>query len=209
MMKKNRKITTGFSLVEMMISLGIFSFVALAVISGSMQIGKSIEKTRVCITSRQELATFSQGIYSFINKSKGAYFWDTDTNAEMNYLTKFSALPSDSTMFDILFLVKDTANNTGSIVYDPANHTITWFRTTGVSGDVMLTNVYRYDYENDTNPGVEPVFKFPHRSDLYVSSTRPNFVVIQFRKKISDSTSINPNPVTVPVKLMFQLNTIN
>lgn len=208
-MKKIKR--TGFTLIEMTVTLAIFSIVSVAIISGTMQIGKSIEKSRDCVTARQELTVFCQGLYSFLNKSLEAYFWDQDINSTMDYLTKYPTLPFDSVMLNTLILLKDSNGNTGSIVYNPADRTIRWFRTVNATGDVILTNVFRFDDVNATGAGTLPVFMFPHTQELYssASGTNPKFVVFQFRKRVSDPTTINPNPVTIPVKLMVQLNTIN
>ena len=209
-MKKIKR--TGFTLIEMVVTLTIFSIVSVAILSGMMQMGKSIEKSRDCVTARQELNVFCQGLYSFLNKSLSAYFFDDDIDAEMDYLTKYPALPVDTPMLDTLYLVKDSLNNTGRLVFNPAAHTIRWFRNAGSTtdeGDLMLTNVYRFDYQNDSNPGTLPVMMFPHMVELYSTTINPKFVVFQFKKRVSDPTAINPNPVTIPVKLMIQLNTIN
>ena len=198
----------GFTFVEMAVSLTVFSIVSVAIFSGVMQIGKSIERSRECVSARQDLTVFCQTLYSYFNKSLRAYFWDTTTNSEMDYLTRFPTLPASSPMLNTLYLDKSSGTS-ASLVYNPTQHTIRWLRNANVTGDIILDNVYCWDYQNDANPGGQPVFKFPHRDDLYRSSTNPNFVVIQFRKMVSAPTSINPTPVTIPIRLMLQLNTTN
>ncbi|MBN2144359.1 MAG: type II secretion system protein [Candidatus Aureabacteria bacterium] len=209
---------SGFTMAEMMISLGIFTIISAGIITGAMQISKNIEKTRNYVMARERLASFVQGAYSFVNRSPAAFFWDSDISAEMDYINKFPALPAASPMLDTIFFIRnDTSGNIARMVFDPAARTISWFSATGSPAQVMIRNVLRIDYVSDASPGTQSVFRFPHRADLYTPASypptnpnfnSPNFIVIQFRQLIAAPTSINPNPITIPVRLMLQLNTI-
>lgn len=206
--------TKGYTLVEVLVTLSIFSVLAAGILSSTLQIGRHIEKTRNLIKAKEEITAFHQAIYNFTNKSFGAYFWDSSAASELNYLTtydSFNTPTADKSIYDTLFFVKNNAGtDIARLVYNPTNRTLSWFRGNGASEQVMLTEVYRTDYDG-TNLATmnQPVFKFPHRSDLYTSPTRPNYVIIEFRKLVQAQDSNNPYPVTVPIKIMAQLNTIN
>ena len=212
----------GFTLVEMMISLSVFAVISGVALLGIVQVGKSIGRTKNTIKAREDLSAFTQGLYVFINKSVGAYFLKNTPNIpanELNYVNEFPAIkiaattaPPLNSILDTLYLVKDTAGATGTIVYNPTAHTLSWFKVAGDSSrvEVMLTDVYRMDYINDTIPGVAPIFRFPHDYRLYetASVSRPLFILIEFRKRIAKPNSVEQTFLSIPIKLMCQLHTI-
>ena len=207
----------AFTLTELMVTIGIMSFIVTGILMGIIQVGRNIEKTRNYNFARKELSSFVQGIYSFVNKSYGAFFWNTTTSVQVDYLASYPAviIPGNA-IWDTLYLVKNAAATlTGTLTYNPnpvttANpngHTISWNPGGGAATVVLLTKVYRTDYATDASPGTAPIFKFPHQSFLYVTTTNPRFLVVEFLKRIAEPTSTNPNPINIPVKLMYQLNT--
>lgn len=208
-----KKFMKAFTFVEMMISFAVLGIIAASVINGSIQISKQIEKTRNLINTRKELAVFYQTMYNFSNKSYGAYFIDPLTDDKLQYTTRYSDLhtfDADRTLFNTLYFNKDATDTAfGILLYDPINRTISWKKNSDSSAEILLTNIYRPDYINDSSPGISEIFKFPHNSSILYNSEVPKLIVIECQKKIQNSTSTNPNPVMIPVKLIFQLNTIN
>lgn len=202
----------AYSLVEMIVAISIFSVISLGVYNGILQINKHIGKIKNFVSSRQELANFCQSVYSFANKSYGAYFYNEADQSEMDYLNDFSSITEGDTILDSLFFMKDSTgdiSNTGCLSYNPTEHTISWIRLPGDTPQIVLEGVYRKDYINDTSPGNDPIFKFPHKSTLFVTQSRPRFIIIEFKKLINEATSVNPIPEMLRIKVTAQLNTTN
>lgn len=225
-MKKDIKY--AFSLVEMLIVLGVSSIVFIMVIQGGFQLSRGVSQCQEMIKSKKELVMFCHGAYNFINNSFSAYLEDPSLSTvppELDYRNT-TFLDADPRQ-DVLFLVKDEIGNTGQLVYndDPDNNAATdggafeWFSLPGATPQTMITDVYRVDskWDSDGNlitSGVNapkaPIFKFPHQEFLYNGTIglpfRPKFVIIQFRKIIVPKRADNKIPITLPVTLMLEVN---
>jgi prepilin-type N-terminal cleavage/methylation domain-containing protein len=206
----------GFTLVEVLISVTIVALISGMLLLGIIQLGESADKTKTFVKTRKQLSTFTQGIYNFINKSVGLYFLNGAAE-EVNYTTSYpNPIGPGNAILDTLYLVKDSAGTLGTVVYNPTAHTLTYFETPNTPpGAVMLTDVYRMDYVSDVleaDPDLSkrskaPIFRFPHNASLYKegASTRPLFVIIEFRRRIAAPTSATPIAPTVPVKLICKV----
>ncbi|EKD29113.1 MAG: hypothetical protein ACD_79C00061G0001 [uncultured bacterium] len=212
-MKKNLSVfhKKGFSLVEMMVVFALFSVISISMFSGMSHLRKNITNIKNQVTARKSLTPFCHTVYSFANKSKAVFFFDTSTSAEFDYIAKFATTPGTDPIFETLFFVKnDDESEIGSMVYDPNLHTISWIRMAGAAPTVILNDVYRFDYVNDANPGSNPVFRFPHNSSLFKTPpSRPRLIILEFRKKIADAINAGSNPLTIPIKLITEVNTIS
>lgn len=202
----------GFTLVETLISVTILAIVSSMILISIIQLGKSSDKTKNLVKTRKQLSTFTQGIYNFINKSKGIYFKNIPPgNEKVNYLSSFpSVIAPGNPILDTLYLIKDDAETMiGHIYYDPTLHTLSYYKDATAVPELMLSDVYRMD-GNDTIPGTAPIFRFPHKSTLYkvATPTQPLFVIIEFRKRVSKPTSVNTVSVFVPVNLMCKVNAL-
>jgi prepilin-type N-terminal cleavage/methylation domain-containing protein len=209
----------GFTLVEVLISMTIVSIIAGMILVGIMQLGESANRTKNFIKTRKQLSTFTQSIYNFINRSANVYFREVAGVNEIDYLGSYDpTIDSSPRWGDTLFLMKDstqpnTGTNVGRIVYDPLAYTLTYFQdaATNTGGNEMLKDVYRVNYVDANNPGNAPIFRFPHSSILYRQGSRsqPLVVVIEFRRRIAAPTSVDPNAITIPVKLICKVDALN
>ena len=206
-MRKNQP-RQAFTLTELLVTISIMSFIVGGILMGTIQMGRNIEKTRNYNFARKQLSSFVQTFYVFTNRSFGAYFDDPiDPTQQANYVTAFPASPTHST-WNTLYLIQDQAETgIGTLTYNPGQFTISYNRGGGAAAQVILRNVYRPDYINDATPGTAPIFRFPHRRPpiLYRTDSIPNFLVVEFLLRIAAPTSTNPNPINIPVKLMYQL----
>lgn len=210
----------GFTLLEMLISITILILISAMTLASIIQLGETAAKTRKLVKTRKQFSTFTQGMYNFVNKSVGVYFWDGAN--EVQYLTSYpDTIGPGNPILDTLYLVKDGAGNLGTIVYDPTAHTITYFKTPGDTSTavVMLRDVYRKDYihdqhevEGDPRKSDDPVFRFPHLPSLYDNpSNRPSFVLIECRKLVIPvpATSTGAYPLTIPINLMCRVDALS
>lgn len=198
----------GLTLVEVMVTMSILSTILVGLVMSSIQFGKSVDKVRNYVMSRKDLSSFIFSITSFTNKSLGAYFYDTASSTEFDYLAGISTLPAADPMLNDLYLLKDGVGATGLVRYSPVDRTISWIRIPGATPVVMLANVVRPDYQNESDTGSEPIFKFPHRSSLYYTSTNPKFVMFNFKVLVNPDVT-SDEPVTLPVTLALKLNAID
>lgn len=208
-MKKHNK--NAFTFVEMMVVVTILSVMFIGIITGSLQIGKNLDRTRNLITARNEIAVFSQTLYVFTNKSYGAYFTDSSGDF-IDYIATYKEYQADETKklnYNILCFEANSDNTqTGQLIYHPDTRIISWVSKNGKSQE-MLTEVYPPDYKDDSNIGSAPIFKLPHLNKLYdesASPDRPRFIVIEFTKVV-DSPNITKK-LTIPVKLMLQIGIV-
>lgn len=210
--------TKAFSLVEILVVLGILGVVMTGVLQSSIVIGTHFGEIRDVIKTRGELAVFSQSIYSFLNRSKKACFWDLTSNKIINYSSIF---PLDGhTELDKLFLIKEDGVTEGLLEYDPKNFQITWQRnTTKPDKEVILKGVYRNDvkWADDGSgktafkgEGDDPIFWFPHDTQTLWQDTglRPRFVVLKFKKMVSNK-GFDGKTLTVPVHLIIEVGSVN
>jgi prepilin-type N-terminal cleavage/methylation domain-containing protein len=207
-MRSSRK--KAFTLSEMMIVLTIFSLVFAMMMAAMTNMGKGVTEPRLMVTGKSKLTRFSHGMYNFLNNSLSAYFIDTDLS-ELDYMS--ATIQDRDPRLDILYLQKDNDGATGRIVYSNSERRFEYYKTSSTSTpQIMLEEVYRidstWDVDGNLTDGVEPIFKFPHRTFLYNTDNplRPIFVICQFRKLLVPSTSEKPVPTTIPITLMLQVN---
>lgn len=195
----------GFSLVEIMVALGIFTLVLAGVLNGSFALKNNIHRSQNLVKTRQKLANFIQAVHSFSNKSLGVYFLNSSA-VEVGYIAEVDSYASDDDVWNSVFFQKnEDGSEVGEIVFDPDENTISW-RKDNSTEKVIMENVYRPDYEDDTNKGVLPVFRFPHTTNLYTTNQRPNLWMAEFKVRLDKGENI---PRMVPVKFMAQVNTVN
>jgi type II secretory pathway pseudopilin PulG len=209
---------SGFTLVEMLISMTIVFFIAGMALAGIMQLGESANRTKNFVKTRKQLSSFTQGIYNFINRSTNVYF--KDGAAEVSYLASYNPMNTPNPSWgNTLYLAKNTIPpSEGKIVYDPTAHTLTYFKDSSANtgGEEMLKDVYSINYD-EKNPGnvLAPIFRFPHKTEFYKieasgtpSASRPLFVVIEFRRRVAVQTSVDKKEITIPVKLACKVDAL-
>lgn len=207
---------TGFTLVEMLIVVAILSIASVIILFSIINSNKGIKRSREMVKARHDITLFNQSAFNFINNSLYVYLVDpalTTPTKELDYLnTNFiSADPR----LDTLYLIKDSLNNTATLVFNRLNHTLQWFMLPGAVQQTMLEGVYRIDAKWNKDgqlitEGTAPIFKFPHRDFLYNSENsfpfRPKFVILQFRKIMVKPGGDILVPITIPITIMFEVN---
>jgi prepilin-type N-terminal cleavage/methylation domain-containing protein len=211
----NRK--KGFSLVEMMVTILIFSVVIAGMLQGAVHLGRAFQRTKALVNVRAEIANFSQGINSFSNRSDHVSFLDASNNP-VNYVNLTSI--NGNTSLDLMYYLKDTGNQArlrflDQSAADPTlRNTIVWYKDNGNTPQILLKEVYRMDTSWNASgvmtAGTYPVFCFPHRDDAYDARSTgiwPKFFKLEFQKLVPGVMDQNKKPLTVPVTLVTQVRT--
>ena len=164
-MKKilSKNIKRGFTIMEMLIAVGIFTIIGIAVVKFQIDIFSlnKLSSTNLVAQegARKTLKNFTAEVRSMSPSNAGAYYID---QASTSSLTFYANIDNDSDSEKIRYFLSGTIFNKGVInptgnTYNPGNEVVTGLVHGIANATTSIFSYYDESYDGASNPLNQPV----------------------------------------------------